>query len=328
MPSQRSIVEKADIAVSNLISCGGYLNPMQANAFIRMIIEQPTLLNQVRTVPMNSPTMQVHKIGFEDRILKPAPASGSYLKQADRSKPSTEQVNLKTDEVIAEVHLPYDVIEDNIERGRLEDTIMALITERAATDLEELIIQGDTTSGDAYLAMMDGIIQLGYRHLCQFTNAAITKSVFKDMIKCMPNKYLRYRAKMRFYTSPHAEVEYADSLGNRETGLGDSKVTKWTPSFAYGVPIEAAALMPNANAILTYPKNVIWGVQRQIMIETDRDIRARVLIIVLTMRIALAFEEDDAVVVASGLAPDADITCTDVPQASCVTGPCAASISC
>lgn len=327
--SNRSIVEKADIAVSNLISCGGYLNPMQANAFIRMLIDQPTLLNEIRTVPMNSPTMQVNKIGFTSRILKAAPSSGSYLKSSDRSRPTTEQVNLKTSEIMAEVHIPYDVLEDNIERGRLEDTIMALIAERASRDLEELIISGDETSGDNYLALMDGVLVLAYRHLSAFSNAAVTKSVFKDMIKCMPNKFLRFRNALRFYVSPHAEIEYADSLANRETGLGDVKTEKWQPNYAYGVPVKAASLMPNANAVLTWPKNVIWGVQRQIMIETDRDIRARVLIVVLTMRCDIQFEEDDAVVKATGLAPDADITCTTEDSGhSCVTGPCAAAISC
>ena len=174
--SQRSIVEKADIAVSNLISCGGYLNPMQSNAFIRMLIEQPTLLKQIRTVPMNSPTMQINKIGFTSRLLKAAPTSGSYLAAGDRSRPSTEQVNLKTSEILAEVHIPYDVLEDNIERGSLEDTIMALIAERASRDLEELIISGDENSGDAYLALMDGILILAYRHITAFSSAPITTS--------------------------------------------------------------------------------------------------------------------------------------------------------
>jgi hypothetical protein len=42
------------------------------------------------------------------------------------------------------------------------------------------------------------------------------------------------------------------------------------------------------------------------MIETDRDIRARVMIIVLTMRLDLKLEEEDAVVKAVGLSPNDD----------------------
>jgi HK97 family phage major capsid protein len=303
MPTTEDILRKADLAVSDLVSNGGYLNPIQANTFIRMLIEQPTLLNEIRVVPMNAPTMEINKIGFTSRILRVAPASGTALSASDRSAPATDKVELTTKEIIAEVHIPYDVLEDNIERGRLEDTIMTLIAERASLDLEELIITGDTGSSDTYLALADGVLAQTVSHVVDYTAspASISKTVFKDGIKTMPNKYLRNRSAMRFYTSPHAEIEYADSLANRETPLGDRKVTGWMPNYAYGVPVKAAALMPNSNYILTYPKNFILGVQRRIMVETDRDIRARVLIVVLTLRIDIKWEEEDAVVKCQGL---------------------------
>lgn len=306
----RDILEKADIAVSDLISDGGYLNPMQANVFIRLLIDQPTILNQVRVVPMNAPTMEINKIGFTSRILKKAPASGTALAAVDRSKPTTEKVELSTKEVIAEVHLPYDVLEDNIERGRLEDTVMSLIAERASLDVEELIINGDLGSGDDYLALVDGILEQATSHVVDYSASpvGITKTVFKDAIKAMPSKYLRNRSMMRFFTSVDAEIEYTDHLADRETQLGDARIARKTPEVAFGVPIDPVALMPDDKAIFTWPQNIIFGVQRQIMIETDRDIRARVLIVVLTMRMDLKFEEEDSVVKILGLQPNPTTT--------------------
>lgn len=311
---QRSAVEKAMLTVSDLTTNGGYLNPIQANTFIRMLIDQPTLINLVRTVPMNAPTMEINKIGFGQRILKTAPASGEALAASDRSKPTTDQVTLSTKEVIAEVHIPYDVLEDNIERGSLEDTIMALIAERASLDLEELLIMGDTDSSDAYLALIDGVLKQATSHVVDYTATMpqVTKAVFKAGIKAMPTKYLRYRPAMRFFVSHDAEIEYADSLADRETQLGDRKIVTRPNEVAYGVPVVPVALMPDAKSLFTYPKNIIWGVQRQIMIETDRDIRARVLIVVLTLRIDMKFEEEDAVVKIDGLNPN-DLTTTTAP---------------
>jgi HK97 family phage major capsid protein len=312
MRSAREVLEKADLAVQDLIDNGGYLNPMQANTFIRMLIDQPTLVNAVRVVPMNAPSMEINKIGFATRILKKAPTTGTALSASDRSKPVTDKVELLTKEVIAEVHIPYDVLEDNIERGRLEDTIMTLIAERASLDIEELIIDGDTGSADEYLALMNGVLKQSVSHVVDYSAspADVTKAVFKAGIKTMPNKYMRNRAAMRFYVSPNSEVEYADSLANRETPLGDRKVTGWMPNYAYGIPVEPVALMPDDKYLFTYPKNVILGVQRQIMIETDRDIRARVLIVVLTMRLDLKYEEEDAVVKCLGLNPNYPSTTT------------------
>jgi hypothetical protein len=201
------------------------------------------------------------------------------------------------------VHIPYDVLEDNIERGSLESTIMSMISERASLDLEELIILGDSGSADAYLALADGCLEQATSHVVDYSASPVapTKAVFKEALKAMPNPYLRLKSAMRHYVSPHCEIEYADSLANRETPFGDAKITGWTPNYAYGVPVKSAALMPNDKALFTFPKNFILGIQRQIMIETDRDIRTRVLIVVLTMRIDIKFEEEDAVVKTLGI---------------------------
>lgn len=310
---QRTILNKVDFAVSNLISTGGYLNPIQGATFLRMMQEQPTLLREVRMVPMNAPTMEINKIGFGSRILRAAPAPGSALPSSSRVAPTTEKVELVTSKVKAECQLPYDVLEDAIERGGLENTLMEMITERASLDLEELIILGDTDSADTYLALYDGLLVQATSHVVDYTDEMpqITKEVFKAGYKAMPNKYLRNRSLMRYYTSPDVETEYADYLANRSTILGDTRVSSnFVGALApYGVPIQTCALMPDDSYIFTYPKNVIFGVQRDMMIETDRDIRSEMIVIVLTMRCCLKFEEEDAVVKCIGLNPN-DLTTT------------------
>ena len=308
--SNRSIVEKADLAVANLISDGGYLNPEQSNQFLDIIIDQPTILSNVRTVQMNAPKRKIEKLGFANRILRAA-TSATALSSGDRSKPDLELIELETDEIIAEIWLPYDVLEDNIERQSLEDTIMQKIGERAALDLEELLILGDTGSGDSYLALKDGLLQMtpSANIVDASAQTNITKSLFKQGIHAMAMKYQRNLGAMSFYTNLGVETEYRDSLADRATGLGDNLIQGHAPVFAYGVPVTPCALMPRDEIIFTYPSNVVWGVQRDIMIETDRDIRSRVLIIVLTMRIDFKLEEEDACVRLSGFS-DASISTT------------------
>jgi hypothetical protein len=92
----------------------------------------------------------------------------------DRSKPTTSQITLTTSEVMAEVRIPYEVLEDNIERGGMADTVLALIAERAALDLEELLILGDTASGDAYLALMNGILKRVTTNVVDAQNGSIS----------------------------------------------------------------------------------------------------------------------------------------------------------
>lgn len=299
-----TILEKADTAIADFTD-KGYLNNMQANEFIRKMQNQPTLLHDLRLVPMNAPVMEINKIYFANRILKPA-TSATALAPNDRSKTTQSQVKLTTTEIIAEVHIPYDVLEDQIERARLEDTIMDLIAERASLDLEDLVLNGNTVTGDdAFMRLKDGALAQSVSHIVDYRDSylgSVNKGVFKEGIKAMPNQYLRNRKTMRFYVSPHAEIEYADSLADRATKLGDRRVVgDWGGNYAFGVPVAPAALMPNASGLLIWPKNLILGVQRQIMVETDRDIRARVLVVVLTMRIDIKYEEEDATVKILGI---------------------------
>lgn len=307
----KTLIAKADIAVSDLTTNGGYLNPEQSNAFIRKLLVQPTLLKQARSVTMTAPKRDIDKIGFGTRILHAAPSSGTALDSTKRSKPTTEKVSLSTKEVIAEVNLPYDVIEDNIERGLignrqdvggqptsggLRDTIMDLIAERAALDLEELALLGDTSSSDPYLAQLNGFLKQATSNVVDATGVPIDKSLFKEGLQAMPDQYLRNRVAMRHFLSVDNELEYRDYLGNRNTTLGDAMIQGVAPVFGMGVPVQAAALMPSSDGLLLDPTNMVFGIQRQISIETDKDIRARVYIIVLTARIDFVYEEEEAVV--------------------------------
>ena len=281
---------------------------MQANTFIRMLQDQPTVLNDMRVVPMNAPTMEINKIGFANRIMRAAPASGTALSGSGyetHAAPTTGKVELVTKEIIAEVHLPYDVLEDNIERGTLESTIMQMIAERASVDLEELIILGFHHNTDTFLALFDGLLIKATDHIVNYTTppADLDVNIFKAGLQAMPVKYLRNRANMKFYTSHYLESEFAAQLAMRETAMGDIRTADAYANVlkAFGVPVTPCAMMPDANYIFTYPQNLILGIQRRIQVETDRLIREREHIIVVTMRLAFAIEETDAVVKAVGL---------------------------
>lgn len=310
-----TLSKKADMALSELTSNGGVLSPEQNDTFIRNILDAPTFLRSVRTVPMSVPEMKVNKIGFGSRILHPAPQGTSpyaaddgsndrYLEAAKRSAPATSQINLTTKEVIAEVRIPYEVLEDNIERGGMADTVLALIAERAALDLEELLLLGDTAlvGSDPYLGMMNGILKRVTSNVVDAGGSVISVSLFNNLKKAIPTRFRRNLAGMRFFTSMDRESDYRVTVASRGTDLGDAILTSNNPLPVLGVPMVGAALMPNANALFTDPQNVLFGIQRNVRIEQDRDIRSREVIIVLTARVGLAIEEEVAMAKAINIA--------------------------
>jgi hypothetical protein len=303
------IIRKAEWTVGDL-AAGGLLTTEQSDAFIRKLIIQPTILKTARVARMRSPKMEINKIGFGSRILRPG-VSGVGLIQADRVKPDNSKITLSTTEVLAEIHLPYDVIEDNIERGGIgdnvsagpatisggiKDTIMTLIAERAATDLEELALQGDTASGDTYLALLDGYLKLATTNTVDGGAATVSRTLFKAGLQAMPDQYLRNLSTLRHYLAVDKVIDYRDSLAARNTALGDAQISSANAVGGFGVPVEMVPLMPAVSGLLTNPNNLIFGIQRKITIESDKDIREREFIIVLSARIDFKIEEETAVV--------------------------------
>jgi hypothetical protein len=326
MSSNKELLQKADWAVGDLSSNGGLLNPEQANTFIRKLLVQPTLLRQVRRVVMSAPERKVNKIQFNKRILRAATSAtalsgaavdGAFDPSVEatlRAKPITEQITLQTKEVIAQVNLPYDLIEDNIERGGIGtyneggspragggivDTILTLVAERAALDLEELAILGDTTLGaaDPYLDLVDGYLKrLDGGQILNAAGAPISRKVLTDGMKLLPSQYRRNRAGLMHFTATEQEIDYRETIAQRETATGDSQTTSTAPVFAAGAPVSGVALMPNSKGILTNPLNLLFGIQRNIHFETDKDITSRQYIVVVTARVDFQVEETEAAV--------------------------------
>ena len=338
MSSNSSLLRKADIAIADLQNNGGELSPEQGAAFIRKLIKQPTLIRVCRVVEMVSPQRKINKIGFGSRILRkatsavaltqyPTGSNGSDSKANNlggRSKPTTEQIQLNTEEQIAEVRIPYDVMEDNIERATvatnelpntgpagLRQTIIDLIAERAALDMEELGLLANplyTNANDsddqAYLSQTNGWLNLGVTegNVYDAGGGSISKSIFKQGLKSMPSQYQRNKAALNHFVSVNNETEYRDTLADRGTALGDQMTQGTSPTFAYGSPVVPVALMPESNGLYSDPLNFIFGIQRQVSMEFDKDITSRVYIIVLTARIAFQIEETAALVAYENIA--------------------------
>lgn len=311
MTTTNQQLARADIAIADLNTNGGLLNPQQANTFIDMVMEQRTILPQVRVVRMNAPEVKINRIGFGERILRAARQAGGeldaggndrYVRAADRAKPSTTQIVLRDSEVIAEVRLPYEVLEDNLEGAALEAHIMRLIAERAALDLEEWALWADTALAgtDAFIGLQDGWLKRASAHIYGNSSAGIDPDVFTNALLALPQKYLQRLPQLKAFISMANTLRYRQNVSRRMTGAGDSALFGAGPLNANGLALEGAPALAadgvGDKGLITFPQNLLFGIRRDITVETDKDIRSREYIIVLTMRAALQIDDVDAVV--------------------------------
>lgn len=314
----KEMLAKADMALSDLATAG-LMQPEQANNFIRIMTQDTAFLDDVRLINMRRPKMTVNKLDLSSRALRVAnqgtissPLSGEEgtraLARADRTKVTTSKVELDTYEVIAEVNLPYEVLEDNIEGGaidntRFQETVLSKLAERIRVDIEDVMLNGDTGSGDAFLAERDGVLKLTTSNIVNNGGAALDAVTFNEMIQTLPDKFKRIINRYKFYVSHNKALQYMMQVAQRQTGLGDAVLVggQGTQFAPFGIPLIGAASMPTSSALMIDPSNILFGVQRNMRMEFDRDSRERVLIIVFTMRFDFKLEQEDMVVKATNI---------------------------
>lgn len=304
----RSLVAKADLALSDLTAGGGILQPEMAKKFMRSLTTYSALLGMCTFVPMGAPTRRVSRVKFGSRILR-AGTEATALDAADRVKPDLGYVDLVAQLFKAEVWLDDEVLEDNIEKGDFKQLVMDLLAERVAVDMEEVALKGDTASADPCLAKLNGLIKTATSHVVAAGGALFLKPLAKSMMKALPAEFKRNKKELRYIVSVDSETNYRDSLADRGTVAGDKHLEEDAPVLYNGAPIVGVPLVPEnlgagqnqSVALLTHPKNAYVGMYRQIRIETDRDVSAGVLKVVASLRFDVKWADESGVVKATAV---------------------------
>jgi len=299
----KTIMAKADMEVADLIADGGYLQDEQAESFLVDVIKESVLLRRINVQTTRSHTKLIDKVGINGRVLRPG-TSGHALAASDRVKPTTDQVTLNTHLMKAEIRLNDEVLEDNIESGKFKNTVMAMMAEHVALDMDDLAANGDTTSTDPLLALFDGMIASAVTNIVNGGTNPIAKSMLKDAIKAMPSQYNRMKRNQQFLTSEDAQIDYHDYLADRATGLGDAKIQDDSMDRYGNRAIVPVPVFPDdlgvgndeTVCLLLDPKEAVWGVWRKVRVETDRDITTGEWIMVTSVRAGFVYRREDAVV--------------------------------
>jgi len=315
---ENQVLNKADLLVGELQTNGGYMPDTVAAQFLQEVFDSNDMLQRIRTISMPGPVYKVNAVGIGERFLHRSPGSGVALPAHLRGKVTTRQIELVSKEFVGSHLLTYDVLEDNLEQGSFEQTVMTLLASKTAADLEEIVILSNKDfvtgatdyNGNALtdvdaddLSLVNGIIALASTHEIDYTAAptTVTRAVFKAMLFDMPQRFKRDMGALRFFSSHNNYTEYIDTLADRLTTLGDSAISDTAQARPFGIQLEGISFMPETRMIFTDPQNIILGVHRQIMVESTRDIERRAVVVVLTTRIDVAIETPDAIVQAWGL---------------------------
>ena len=194
--SNNELLEKVISTTSVGAGAGGLLNPDQANRFIDYMWDATTLANEGRVIRMRSNTVDLDKVSVGQRITRLA----------------TEAVDdgVNTEATFTKVSL-------TTKKLRLDWELSAT---QFGNDVEDLAINGDSTSADPLLKAFDGfrslvLNQASSSHVIDAAGAFLGgtgvndgKQILNKAIKAMPRKYMQRRNDLRFYTGVNLQQDY------------------------------------------------------------------------------------------------------------------------
>lgn len=300
------------------------LNPEKQARFIKAMQTKTTVLPEARYVPMDSHTADIDRIAFIGRILvSGANADGTQkvLTEAQFAKPQTFTNKLIAKELQAVVGLRDDALRRNIERGNFENTLVDMMGEAAGRDLEEwgLFAREDyNPEVDEFLALTDGWVEKAVNKVYGVESAEAAadedfdptdpEAIFDALISATPKQYLQDRTDWRFYVPFEVEDAYRDVLRARGTSLGDDAQTGFRQLHYKGIPVvhvpvcERSATVAGGGkgrvCMLQHPDNMAWGVFHRVIIEPEREAKARRTDFVLTFEGDSGYEDENAGAVA------------------------------
>lgn len=309
MKDHKYYLEKADGVLADLTAASTELLPEQAKKFIRLMIKKAKVARISNIPTMKRAKQDISTIRFGSRIMRPA-TEAAALAAAKRVTPDMATASLSVKEIIAETRFSYTVVEDNIEKGQYKNTVMQAFAAAGARDVDELVIQGDTASADDYLALLDGIIKQATTNVYTKTpKGRLAASDFVQMLRTMPEEFREDEEQLRFLTSVGAVDDYRETRAARQTPDGDSNQETQRLLKPQSIPLLPIPLFPKAEGagtdetrlMLFHPKNNNIGMYRTVTIETDKDIKTRQHIVVMTMRLDTIFTHEPAVVRGDGI---------------------------
>lgn len=303
MATQTEILAKADEVTTSVIAnaSGGLLNAEQSNRFLDFVVDQSNLMQNSRLVRMKSPTMDIDKLSVGTRVMRKATEAtndGANV-AVTFTKISLSSVKLRLD-----WELSTESIEDNIEGASLEDHLAQVMARQTANDLDDLLINGNTASGNSLLKALDGFSKLSLAGGVVVDEAGnnVSRATFDRVLRNMPSKYLQRRGELKFFTGSGVVQDAAFSLQNPNSATG---AVAGAPAPAstfgeqaflagtvranggpgatglapYGIPMIEIPLMPEIVAgdysgasgyhgflELTFPNNRIVGLHRDITV--------------------------------------------------------------
>ena len=268
---------------------GGLLNPEQSARFLDYMFDATVIGKVARTVRMRADTTEIDRIGVGEKLMKLAAEADNT---GTNAAVTFSKISLTTKKLRLDWELSTESLEDNIEGADLEDHIARLMATQAGNDIEDVVLNGDTSlTGDALYKAFDGIVKIAKAngHVVDADDAVISREIFNNALKALPRKYKQRRPDLRFLSGSNLIQDYLYSTSQNISNVNPQDIASsiirgdqaglggpagFVAPFAFGIPIVEVPLLKETQGLnndqgdvhLTFPNNVVIGIKRDVTV--------------------------------------------------------------
>lgn len=310
----QTIIKKADIQNnvpfvlkwSKVPGTAGAYNPgwkqqTEADKFLELIENTPTLMNDARFITMDSIQYDISYLKMDVELESMEVLSGDNTgSQSDQSnitdtEPQFSRSSLEAHGYTAKTWTQKTWLLANIEKESFLPHIEQILAERAGYSAELLSVYGIRKASSRTKAgydHIDGILKQCAEIYTDYQTAVLTNpqapmGTFTDIdlskalipqLKKMIAQYSKQqgnRANAKFYVSSTMEGRLMEEADARETAEGDRIYFKGDQLYIWGVPITVANFLDtpknsyNEHIILANPDSIVYGFLEDITSENE-----------------------------------------------------------
>lgn len=246
--SNEDIVRKA--LETGDFNFGGRLNRTQQDEFVKLVKDNATLLPQARFVQMPTSRHSIDRMWIGEPVTR---GVGEKDPAKRNAKAKFNQIRLDAHKTKSDWEITTETLQENIEQGNFEDTLMTMMAKRISTDMELLAIQGDTgvatgTPLGDLLSTLDGWDkQTDAAHIVDAGGSGVGKSLFAQAVRRMPQQYLN-DPDLHWIMSRTTAIDWMEAVSDRETAQGD-KALRGASINPYGFPVLAVPNIPTTKPV-------------------------------------------------------------------------------
>ncbi|UHQ96473.1 phage major capsid protein [Natrinema halophilum] len=309
--STRTQNEKALEKLDTTDMAGGVLPRDLFEEWYQKVVDSATMLEGARTEDLPRPQMDLPRISVGERMRR---ASAENDGDSGSGEVNTDAVSLDVEKGTLSYDLSRESVDDTLDN--VDEIVLDMLARQFAVDTQDLGINGDESSGDAFINQNDGWLKIlsnssdtaTYDHTDGNGNAQpVDTSLFDQSIQAMPNKYLRSdRFEPVFYMNENKVQQYRMALTEREDPLGSAVIFGDEDITPFSYDVVGVAAWPEDTAVFTHPQNFVYGlydeVEIRVLTNTDKvaenDLFARYF---MRVRDDFAIEDEEAAVHVTGI---------------------------